>query len=188
MNDEIIKKVEAFVENEFKKHPHHSFGDWTVMRDHSMKVRDLALQIGEDRSQASLVLVIAALLHDIGKTYEADVETLHAHHEEFNLLVSEVFLDTLGLSDGQLQTIKDLIGHTSDTEEMRVLEDADALAFYADKRLYMLFIEWARERGLGDSIQKKLDKFDILHFERSRQIGKEWYEQMRQDWGFEKLA
>lgn len=183
MSDERIKKVEAFVEEEFKKHPHHSFNDWMVMYNHSVRVRDLALQIGKEMSVDTLAIEIAALLHDIGKTYEADDETLHAHHEDFNLSVSEKFLDTLGLANEQLQEIKDLIAHKSDGREMQIIEDADALAFYADKRLSMLFIEWARARKLEKSIQKKIDKFSKLHFGISRQLGAEWYEQMKKDWG-----
>lgn len=183
MIDQRIKMAEAFVEEEFRKHPHHSFGDWTVMQDHSMRVRDLALQIGEGMHADTFVIEIVALLHDIGKTYEADDATLHVHHEDFNLLVSEKFLDALGLTEEQLRKIKNLIVHKDSGKEAQIIEDADALAFYADRRLYMLFIDWAREMNLEKSIQKKLDKFARLHFDVSRQLGAGWYEQMKKDWG-----
>ena len=47
MSQEAIKKVEEFVSQEFEKHPHYSFDDGAVMRDHSFMARDLALQISE---------------------------------------------------------------------------------------------------------------------------------------------
>ncbi|MHB1086950.1 MAG: HD domain-containing protein [Minisyncoccota bacterium] len=181
---DAIRATESFVSREFEKHPHYSFNDWTVMRDHSFKVRDIALQIGEGLSVDSTVVSLGALLHDIGKTYEASAETLHERHEDFNLTVSKSFLDTLALTEEQLQKLEEMLQHKSDSEEMRVVEDADALALYADKRLYTLFIQWARENHLDAAIHRKLQKFNTLHFKRSREIGLVWYQQMKKDWGF----
>ena len=183
MNEEAITRTEAFLKEKFQAHPHYSFNDWTVMYNHSLKVRDIALQIAEDVVCDKAIVVVGGLLHDIGKTYKADPETLHKRHEEFNLPVSEAFLDSLGLPTEQLQRIKEVVAHKSDSMEMRVIEDADALALYADKRLYTLFIQWAKENGLDDAIQRKLVKFSKLNFEKSKEIGKEWYEQMQKDWG-----
>jgi putative nucleotidyltransferase with HDIG domain len=182
-NLEIIKRVEEFVAQEFEKHPHYSFNDWRVMFDHSVKVKEIALVISETLSLDTTVVAIGALLHDIGKTYEADVETLHTQHEDYNLPVSEQLLNTIGLSEDQVQKLKQIISHKSDSLEMQVVEDADALALYADKRLYTLFITWARENKLDKAIQRKIDKFGKLHFEKSKKIGEEWFEQMKKDWG-----
>ena len=178
-----VKKTEEFVAREFKKHPHYSFNDWTVMRDHSIKVRDLAMQIGEGMDVDPVVLRIGALLHDIGKTYEADADTLHTQHEDFNFPVSESFLQELALTDVQREKLKAILHHKSDSIEMKIIEDADALALYADKRLYTLFIKWARENNLDAAIQRKLDKFNKLHFPKSREMGQEWLERMKADWG-----
>lgn len=183
MNEEVVIKTERFLAQEFQKHPHYSFHDWTVMYDHSVKVRDIALQIARDMACDKTVVAIGALLHDIGKTYETDAGILHKRHEEFNLPVSEGFLETLEFSAEQLQKVKKVIAHKSDSIEMKIIEDADALALYADKRLYALFIAWARENNLNDAIQRKLDKFLKLHFEVSKQMGKGWYEQTKRDWG-----
>ncbi|MBI2123929.1 MAG: HD domain-containing protein [Candidatus Wildermuthbacteria bacterium] len=183
MNEEVIVKTDEFLALEFQKHPHYSFNDWTVMYDHSRKVLDIALQIAEDISCDKIVVAIGALLHDIGKTYETDAETLHKRHEEFNLLVSEEFLDSLSLPKEQLQRAKEVVSHKSDSVEMKIVEDADALALYGDKRLYTLYIQWARKNSLADAIQRKLDKFSKLNFERSRDLGEEWYDNMKKDWG-----
>ena len=183
MNEGVIAKTEGFLAQEFQQHPHYSFNDWTVMYDHSRKVRDIASQIAEDMPCDKTVVAIGALLHDIGKTYEADPETLHKRHEEFNLPVSEQFLNSLSLPGEQLQRVKEVVSHKGDSVEMKIVEDADALALYADKRLYTLYIQWARENNLADAIQRKLNKFSKVNFERSRELGKEWYEQMKRDWG-----
>lgn len=183
MNEETILKTEEFLAQEFQKHPHYSFNDWTVMYDHSRKVRDIALQLAENIPCDKTVVAVGALLHDIGKTYETDAETLHKRHEEFNFPVSEQFLNSLSIPEEQFQRVKEVVSHKSHSVEMKVVEDADALALYADKRLYTLYIQWARENSLLDAIQRKLDKFSKLNFEKSRDLGKGWYDQMKKDWG-----
>lgn len=180
----VVEQVEKFVAEEFEKHPHYSFNDWTVMRDHSFKVRDIALKIGEGMNADTTVIAIGALLHDIGKTYEADADTLHTKHEDFNLPVSENLIDSLDLTEEQKRLVKEIVEHRSDSVEMQIIEDADALALYADKKLYTLFIAWAKEKGLTAAIQRKLDKFDRLHFPKSKEIGSGWYEEMKRDWGY----
>lgn len=182
MNSEFIAKTEEFVRGAFQRHPHYSFNDWTVMYEHSVKVRDIALQIAKDMPCDKTVVAIGALLHDVGKTHEADEETLHKKHEEFNLPISESFLYSLGLSQDQLRKVKEVVAHRSDSAEMKIIEDADALALYADKRLYMLFLRWAQNNNLNDAIQRKLGKFSKLNFEKSKEIGEGWYRQMKKDW------
>jgi len=182
MNKEIIGKTEEFVAKEFQGNPHYSFNDWTVMYNHSLKVRDIALRIAKDLPCDKTTIAICAFLHDIGKTFKADSETLHKHHEDFNLLVSEKFLDSLELSSKQLKKAKEVIANNTDSVETKVIEDADTLALYADKKLYMLFIQWAKENNFNDAIQRKIDKFSKLNFEVSKEIGKDWYEQMKKDW------
>ena len=183
MNETAVAATEQFVAEQFRQHPHYSFNDWAVMSDHSRTVKDLALTIAHEMPADSTVVAIGALLHDIGKTYPADAETLHTKHEDFNLPVSEAFLGTLDIEEAQRAKIKDLIQHKSESLEMQIIEDADALALYADKRLYMLYIQWARENALDAAIQRKLDKFEKLHFEVSKEMGRPWYEQMKSDWG-----
>lgn len=182
MNKAIIAAAEQFVAEQFRQHPHYSFNDWTVMADHSRTVKDLALTISAAIPVDRTVVAIGALLHDIGKTYPADAETLHTKHEDFNLVVSETFLNTLDLADAQRAQIKEIIQHRGDSLEMQIIEDADALALYADKRLYTLYIQWARENRLDAAIQRKLDKFEKLHFPISKEMGRPWYKQMKSDW------
>ena len=181
-DEHVIDQVRAFVKQEFIAHPHYSFDHWSVMYDHSCKVEEIARQIAIHIPCDELLVSLGALLHDIGKTHEADSETLHMEHESFNLPVSETFLETLDISRERLIALKKLVSYQSEGDEMRVMKDADTLALYADKRLYTLYIEWACREHLQDSIQRKLDKFRKLRFEVSREMGQKWFEAMERDW------
>lgn len=184
MNNEIdkVELTKAFVKNAFQENPHYSFNHWSVMYDHSVKAQELALEIAREVECNRTIVSIGALLHDIGKTYKADPETLHKNHESFNLAVSENFLDNLGLEADELRRIKDIILYQGDSLELKVIKDADALAMYSDKKLYMLWIKWALENGLDSEIKRKIDKFDRLNFEISRRLGGVSLKEMKKDW------
>lgn len=182
MDGDIVQKVKKFVEDEFRRHPHYSFDDWHIMYDHSVKVCEIANRIAEHLECDRLLVSVGALLHDIGKISEVDEETLHYDHEKLNLTVSEQLLDSLGLSDERLKKLKKIVSYQSNSPESRIIKDADALALYADKRLYMAYIKWAHENKLESAIERKLNKFLKLNFEVSKSIGQEWFRQMSEDW------
>jgi len=182
MKKDSVFLTRNFVKSKFMKNPHYSFDNWVVMYAHSLNVEKMAVKISKGTKCDRQVLSIGSLLHDIGKTYKTDKGTLHKHHEDFNLVVSENFLGTLGLDKKSLDKIKKIISYKSKSVEMRIIKDADAIAFYYDKRLNMLFLNWARRNRLGDAIERKLRKFDKLRFEASRKIGKPWFERMKKDW------
>jgi putative nucleotidyltransferase with HDIG domain len=182
MDSLYIDKTKKFVKDSFVQNPHFSFNHWSVMYNHSLKVHNIAMQIADHVASDRLAVAIGALLHDIGKTHKADEATLHFEHETFNLPRSEKFLDALGLPPDQLQKVKDLISYNSGSIEMKIIKDADALALYADKNLYMLYIEWAYANNLQSSIERKLAKFSKLNFPISREIGEQWFTQIKEDW------
>lgn len=178
----LIEQTRRFVATQFQEHPHYSYNDWTVMYNHSLKVEEIARRIAAEVECDEVLVSLGALLHDIGKTYEADPKILHRGHVDFNLTVAATFISQLGLSQADQQALEQLISYQSTETEMKVIKDADALALYADRRLYMLFLEWAAEQGHVDSIQRKIDKFKRLNFNVSREIGQGWYETMIKDW------
>lgn len=177
-----IKQTEEFVKKSFINKPHFSFNDWTVMYNHSLLVRDLALEIANELDCNREVLSISALLHDIGKTQDADEETLHTNHAYFNLQISQDFIDSLNLSKKNMEKVKSIISYTSNSIEMDIIKDADAIALYKDKRLYMLFVQWANEKKLDWAIKRKLAKFNNLNFDISRIIAKPLFDQMKKEW------
>ncbi|MDD5110238.1 MAG: HD domain-containing protein [Patescibacteria group bacterium] len=180
--ENIVAQTEAFVHDAFLKHPHYSFNDWTIMYNHSVRVKDTALQIAKHVPCDGTALAIGALLHDIGKTYVADETTLRQKHENFNIVMSEKFLQTLELPPEQLEKIKEAVAHTGESVELKIIEDADTLAFFADKILYTAFANWAKDRGLFGELERKLKKFDRLNFAYSKELGKPWFVQIQQDW------
>ena len=178
----LIKKTREFVKKAFQDNPHYSFNHWSVMYNHSVNVQKLALKIADEIHCDKAVVAISALLHDIGKTYQADEMTLHHKHENFNLTMAEGFLNQLGLPDNTLRAIRENISYQSNSTEMKVVDDADALAFYQDKTLHMLWIAWASERQMEADIEKKLNKYERLNFDISRRLGNPWLEQTKKDW------
>lgn len=72
MKEEIVKRAKYFLKESFVKHPHFSFGDWRIMYNHSIVVMEFALKIAKEIPCDTLTLSVGALLHDMGKTYEAE--------------------------------------------------------------------------------------------------------------------
>ncbi len=179
---DLIDKTDAFVKKAFQDNPHFSFNHWSVMYNHSVNVQELSMKIADEVECDRLVTSIGALLHDIGKTYHADPETLHTAHASFNLIVTQNFLDNLGLTDAQLKQVRDLISYQSDSIEMKIIKDADALALCYDKKLYMLWIEWAIKNDLIGDIKRKLEKYKNLHFDISRRLAEQMVIEMKNDW------
>ncbi|MBI4170165.1 MAG: HD domain-containing protein [Candidatus Aenigmarchaeota archaeon] len=182
MTENLIFKTREFVKKSFIENPHFSFNHWSVMYNHSVRVEKIAMKITKDVKCDKLLVSMGALLHDIGKTHKADPETLHKYHEDFNWKVSEKFIKGLKLSEHEEKKLNDIISYKSNSIEMKIVKDADALALYADKKLHMLWIEWIVQNKLDSEIKRKLDKFSNLNFEVSKKLGKKWFEQTKQDW------
>ncbi|MFZ1655234.1 MAG: HD domain-containing protein [Candidatus Moraniibacteriota bacterium] len=180
--EKIVEEVKGFVKQAFIENPHFSFHDWTVMYDHSCNVESIAHTIAQSVACDELLVAVGALLHDVGKTYKADEKTLHLEHETFNLPVSETFLDMLDIPRPRLEKLKKLVAFEDEGIEMQIIKEADVLAFPSDKRLYMLYIEWAFREGHESSIQRKLEKFDKLQLAVSKKMGEPLFRNMEKDW------
>lgn len=182
MDTALIEKTELFVKELFQKFPHFSFNDWHVMYDHSVLVKNNALKILEQAGGDATLVAIGGLLHDIGKTYPTDLETLRTSHEMFNIVVAADFIQKLDLPAEQFRKLVAIVSYQSNLPEMKMITDADALAFYQDKRLYMLFIDWASKNNLMAPIRGKIEKFSKFNFPISKTIGRAHYNQMKKDW------
>jgi putative nucleotidyltransferase with HDIG domain len=177
-----IEDTKLFVKAKFIGHPHHSFNDWSIMYNHSILVNDISGDLAKTISCDKLVVSIGSLLHDIGKAHPGDEIALHKKHNEFSILEAEPQIQKLDLSLGQEKLLKNILSEKGDSVELKIIKDADALAFYKDKRLHSLFLEWALKNHLKHSIQVKIDKFDKLNFHHSKKIGQRWFEQMKTEW------
>lgn len=182
MKDKQILKTREFVKNAFIENPHYSFNHWSVMYNHSVLVFEFAEKLLSEIKADREIVLIGALLHDIGKTYNADPETLHKKHEDLNLEVANDFIESLDLDKISKDKIKEIISFKNGSLEEKIIKDADALAFFHDKILYSLFLDWAKKEGLEDAIDKKINKFNSLNFKISKKIAEKDYQQMLHAW------
>lgn len=180
--DELTEDTKLFVFEEFEANPHYSFGDGTIMYQHSLHVLDFALELASEFTCDKTVVTLEALLHDIGKTYKADEETLHAKHHELGWKVCEKYLKSLKLTSEQMEELKKFFEKKTDSVESRIVKDADVIAFFADPRLHTKFKLWAEDRGKTDELSRKLAKFDSLHFSASKQLAQVHYDKLKQKW------
>jgi len=103
--------------------------DW----DHTLRVYNLAMHIGEIEGADLEIIGIAALLHDIGRPEEArqDHKICHA---EIGAVMAESILTGYGLGQEKIDAIKYCIkshrwsrGEAPETKEAKILYDADKL-------------------------------------------------------------
>lgn len=176
----IIQKTKDFLKESFIKNPSYSFNNWKIMYEHGTMVLTFSLKIAREMANYDeLVLSIAALLHDIGKTYQADKQTLYEKHEEFSYLVSQKFLESLDLTKEQKLKLKEILSDPGKSIEKQIIEDADIIAFLADKRLQDSFKKWADQEGLPHEMKRKLDKINLLKFDVSKKIAEPFYQSVK---------
>ncbi len=101
--------------------------------DHTLRVTDLALLIGQKEGADLEVLEYASLLHDIGRPYE-DASLGEICHATKGAEIANTFLPTLWLSQKKIDHIVHcILSHrsrnniTPDTLEAKILFDSDKL-------------------------------------------------------------
>ena len=73
----MIDQVIDFVRGRFERFPHFSFGDPRIMIDHSLEVHAIACELSEEADCSRCLVEICALLHDIGKALDHEIEGSH---------------------------------------------------------------------------------------------------------------
>jgi putative nucleotidyltransferase with HDIG domain len=179
---DAVEAAKHFVRDAFIKNPKFSFNDWTIMYDHSLHVLDLSLKISKKVICNKAVVSLGALLHDIGKTYEADEETLIKNHARLAWTISGDFLNRLDLRPAQLYHLKEILGGNLTGPEGDIIHDADIIAFLVDERLQSAFQKWAKSKNMDGEMRRKIDKFNSLRLGASREIGRKFYDQARARW------
>ncbi len=182
MKAQIIRESKRFLKESFVKHPHYSFNDWRIMYDHSILVMKFALRIAKKVSCDTSVLSIGALLHDIGKTFEADEEILRKEHKRLAYPVSKEFLEGLGLTLEQKRKLEEILSDGKMSVEKEIIEDADTIAFFADKKLQGAFKMWVQKKELKNELKRKVDKFNKLQFPVSTEIARNFYTALKKEW------
>lgn len=179
---EIVQQTEEFMKNAFIQNPHYSFNHWSVLYNHCVNVKNIALEINKEVKADDFVIAICALLHDIWKTYKAPPEVLNKEHESFNLLIAKDFLKQFDIPQETLQQIYDIISYNSQSTEMKVMRDADTLAMYKDEVYHMLYIHRAVENNLVSDIKRKINKFSRLNFDISKKIWEPYFKFFLENW------
>lgn len=182
MEQITINQIEKFVKDSFVENPSYSFNDWTIMYEHSLKVKDIALQIAESIDCNKELLTIMALLHDIGKAYKTDEQILQEHHDELGYEVAKDFLPLLNLSEKYVGILKGFLSGNLKSIEVQIVKEADIIAFFSDKNLQQALKNWADKQDLLDELQRKADKFKQLEFSVSKEIARPLYEEMKKQW------
>jgi len=177
-----IKNSIKFLEKSFRENPHYSFDDWTIMYEHSLEVMKNTQILAEKHPQVDKVVVaIAGLFHDIGKTVKTDEKTLREKHEELGLQVTEKFLETLELSEEQVKKIRELFAINNNSLEKTIVKDADYMDFYKNKKLNMAFKKWIDANNLPGEIERKIKRFEKLSAH-AKEIAKSSFEKMKKEW------
>ena len=73
---ELAEKTKRFLKDSFIKNPHYSFDDWRIMYNHGLNVLDYSMRLAKKIRCDKEVLIVASLLHDIGKTYKTSDKIL----------------------------------------------------------------------------------------------------------------
>lgn len=182
MLEDLTEETKLFVFEEFTANPSFSFGDGSIMYQHSLHVLEYALEIASEFTCDKTVVILEALLHDIGKTYKTSHEVLQEKHHELGWKVCEKYLNSLNLTAAQLHELKVFFEKKTNSIESRIVKDADVIAFYADPRLHNSFKRWTNDKNLEEELERKLAKFDSLHFSVSKQLGEKHWEKLKTKW------
>ncbi len=181
-----IKRVDAFLKSVLEANPSYSFGDPTIMYNHSRTVRDFALQIAKSVECDQDLLEPMALFHDIGKAFVADEQTLREKHAELGYEVTKEFLPQLELSREQRDKLVAFLKGNFDFIEAEIVKDADIIAFYVDSILQKALKDWGDKNDLPNELQRKADKIRKLSLPASTNIAQPLYEKYIQDWNLKR--
>mgnify|MGYP001602545979 FL=1 len=175
-------KAREFLKKSFQNNSSYSFGDWTIMYNHSLRVKEYALQIAESIECDKELLYIEALFHDIGKAYKTNLKILKEQHARLGFAVAGSIMLELNISATQRKKLESFLCGDINSVEGRIIKDADILAFFSDIKLQSAFKNWAEKEMLFGELQRKADKINKLQFNISKKIAEPLYQSMKRQW------
>lgn len=191
VNTQVVFAAQEFLRKQFIANPSYSFNNADIMINHSIQVMDVAVDIGSQIPECDLLVVsLGALFHDIGKVAKVSPEILKDKHSEYNWVIASEFLNGIVLTPEQTEKLKNILYERPETlkscVEQQAVKDGDRISFMKDYVLQKALYDWAEGIHTGTGIlelQKKLNNVTSLVFERSKELAKEPYENMRNKWG-----
>lgn len=115
--------------------------------EHALRVREWGKKIAAQEGADSLIVELAAILHDIGRS-----GTVAKTHAESSSALASGILKKCGYSDSVVERVKEAIlshsreGYEPETLEAKILYDADKLDFVGPMGIARLFA-WAGKEG-----------------------------------------
>ncbi|VVB74478.1 HD domain protein [Candidatus Tiddalikarchaeum anstoanum] len=128
MNENIVKKAEAFAKEQYNKYTEEPLWD-----NHISLVRDFALKLAEAEHADKLVVEVAAILHDIGYSEGKEDHNITSYN------LAKEFLKSINLPlDKKELILKCILNHggkfsdIKDSIEAKIIQSADGLAIIFD--------------------------------------------------------
>lgn len=115
--------------------------------EHALRVREWGKKIAEQEEADSLIVELAAILHDIGRS-----GTVAKTHAESSAALASGILKKCGYTESVIERVKEAIlshsreGYEPETLEAKIIYDADKLDFVGPMGIARLFT-WAGSEG-----------------------------------------
>ncbi|MBL7177924.1 MAG: HD domain-containing protein [Desulfobacteraceae bacterium] len=175
----IIRKIEGFIRDKHDKLQGHDYS-------HVVAVAHYAIEIAKGIPDLvdPFVLICGALFHDIGRVGTA-TGRLHGLR---GATITEEYLEAIGIEDEiREQIVRIVVRHTEtsmlppETVAERVVFDADDLDRLGLIGMLRGMMVGDVDRSMEDIIENRLEKrkrdYERLHFQASRELGRELYEE-----------
>lgn len=158
--DPLITVIQAVQGIYARKDPAHDLG-------HALRVRDWGKQIAEVEGADSLIIELAAILHDIGRS-----GTLAKTHAESSSALASGILQKCGYSDSVIERVQEAVlshsreGYEPESIEAKIIYDADKLDFVGPMGMARLFA-WAGKEDkafFGPNSSEEFYRERICHY------------------------
>lgn len=140
--DPLITVIQAVQGIYARKDPAHDLG-------HALRVREWGKKIAEVEGADTLIIELAAILHDIGRS-----GTLAKTHAESSSALASGILQKCGYSNSVIERVQGAIlshsreGYEPESIEAKIIYDADKLDFVGPTGMARLFV-WAGKEDMA---------------------------------------
>jgi uncharacterized protein len=175
-----VEKIDNMVEFIKDKHQGSEGHDYS----HVLQVCRFAIKIAEevDEEADPFILITGALLHDIGRVHQE----YGGLHGLLGGAIAEEYLEGIDLDNDTIETITRIVVRHSPTSMLPPIHPMEKMVFDADALDRLGWMGMIRgvmgKRGnteeiLERTLRKRSEDFHKLHYDVSKEIGQELYEQ-----------
>jgi putative nucleotidyltransferase with HDIG domain len=188
INEQLLSEAKEFLIESFTENPSYSFGDASIMIEHSLNVSNLCINLSIYTECDPTTVAIGGMFHDIGKAMTIggepiNWESLRKNHEAFNMPMMLAFFKSRDVEGEIVETLHKAFDEESGVKEGYVIKDADLIEFYMNYRLQKALKEWGDKMGFPNELQRKADKFNtVMKFDKSKEMAKPFWETMKLRW------